>query len=106
MTKVTGKLGGIWQEGYYLAGLAAKNGDSERWDRGGVAWNDIAPPPRRHRCWPQSKGRSGSVWIEQCPCGAIRELTEDGRWLDRNRRSGADLTAPLLSRLIDLFRRR
>lgn len=52
----------------------------------GVAWNQLRPPRRWHRCRAQSRGSVGPFrLVERCPCGGTR-VDGDGPWLYRNQR--------------------
>jgi len=50
----------------------------------GVDWVDAPLPPRRHKCWTQTRGFILGDVVHRCACGAIRR--NHGPWLDRNSR--------------------
>lgn len=72
---------------------------------GGVSWCEAPVPPRRHTCWPQTKGyfaRSGPVC--RCACGAISRGDRD--WWDRNTRRRDEPPAPWWRRVLNRLSRR
>jgi hypothetical protein len=50
---------------------------------GGVDWGQGRPPPRWHRCAPQTRASINGTVHERCRCGAHRPGGR-GPWLERN----------------------
>lgn len=49
----------------------------------GTDWFYADVPPRRHRCWPQTRGWMDRELVERCACGATR-FDGYGPWVNRN----------------------
>jgi hypothetical protein len=56
----------------------------------GVKWYEAPVPPRRHKCWAQTKGMlpSGEE-VERCACGAVKN-PKYRSWLEVNSRKTQD----------------
>jgi hypothetical protein len=55
----------------------------------GLSHYEALVPPKRHKCWAQTRGWIGGGFtrIERCPCGAVRLGGSSGYWDERNTRS-------------------
>lgn len=62
--------------------VAAASAESD----GTAWWYQVPIPPRRHKCWTQTEGVTGSLThVRRCGCGAV-QLDNDGVWFERNSR--------------------
>jgi hypothetical protein len=75
----------------YVVTLRTDDGSCEIQSLDGVDWHKAPVPPRRHRCWPQTKAVTDWVnRVHRCACGAIRisPFLDDRDWMERNSRKG------------------
>lgn len=52
----------------------------------GIHWSKAPRPPKRHRCWPQTRLVGRGKVIYRCPCGGWTISPRAKRWVGRNSR--------------------